>query len=94
LIDALAKDDTEAAIKLADPQVVAHRGTGIVGVQLKVLSGFVRLAGKDNIRIDEVVLGSDSKTAQVKLSHRTGNTWKPLEPSKWVRFHNLWYVTF
>lgn len=94
LIDALAKDDTEAAIKLTDPNLVMQRGTGIVGVQFKVLGGLVRLAGKDNIRIDDVALGPDSKTAEVKLSHRRGSDWKAIDPSKWVRVNGKWYVTF
>lgn len=94
LLDSLGKDDTDGAIRLTDPNVVMQHGVGWVGVHHKVLAGFVRLAGKDNIRIDDVILSSDSKTADVKISRRQGSDWKSLDPSKWVRVHGKWYVTY
>jgi hypothetical protein len=47
------------------------------------------------VRIDDIALGSDSKSAQVKVSYRDGSQWKPIEkPYRWVRVDGKWYITF
>lgn len=94
LIDHLAKDETAGALEMTDPGFVRQQGENLVKLRLKVLGALVRLAGKDRLRVDQVILGPGGKTATIQLSMQQGNQWKPIDPSRWVRVDGKWYITF
>jgi hypothetical protein len=75
--------------------VIKQDGTKAIGVKARIQSAVVRLVGRSNLRVEEVILGEDRKTAKVKLSRRQGDQWAPVDyvPS-WVRVDGVWYVTF
>ena len=60
--------------------------------RLKVRDIMVR--NPDTVRIDEVTVADDCKTATVRISLSDKGQWKSLNPSKWVRADGQWYITF
>ncbi len=96
LINCLCADDMEGCISLTDPLYVRAQGSQKVKFAFKVFSIIVHLGklGPEDVRVDQVVVGENKKTAEVQMSARKGEEWQPLPPSKWVRVDKQWYISF
>ena len=81
---------------MTDPVFVRQQGENLVKGRFKLMSFLVKVGNvkPEDVRIDEINLGSDSKSAQVKVSIRTDGRWKTLDPYRWVRVDGKWYITF
>lgn len=92
----LCDDDVERAVELADPIYVRANGRDKVKFQLKILSTLFRL-GKvtpADLRIDDITVNGDGKSAQVKFSMQSQGTWKSQAPTRWVKTDGQWYIAF
>lgn len=60
------------------------------------MGGLMKLAKlqESDVRIDQITLGPDSKSAEVTTSLRIKDEWKPQKPSRWGRSDGQWYLTF
>jgi hypothetical protein len=96
LIEHLCLGETDACLAYADPIYVRAQGTNGAKFAFGVMGGLLRLGKhtKDTVRIDEVVVADDGKTATVRISLSDKGQWKPINPSKWVRTDGQWYMTF
>jgi len=96
LVDHLRHDEMEGCVALTDPVFLRQHGESGAKFHFQIMSGFMWLGKlkQEDIRIDEITLGSDSKSAQVKVSVRTSGRWKSLDPYRWVRVDGKWYITF
>jgi len=96
LVDDLCRKDINGCIALTDPAYVRNRGEDLTRLQFDGMSRVLRLinAGPDDVRIDEITLDPDSKSAQVKVSIRIAGKWEPHKTYRWVRVDGNWYITF
>jgi hypothetical protein len=96
LVDHLRNNNMQGCIDLTDPAFLRQHGDGGATVHFEILSGLIWLGKlkQEDIRVDEVTLGSDSRSAQVKVSVRTAGQWKVQTPYRWVRVDGKWYITF
>lgn len=96
LIGCLCRDDMDGCVGLTDPAFVRQNGNDKTKIRFKILSVVFTLAKiqPGDVRIDDVTLGPDSKTADVTTSIRIKDEWKVQKPTKWVRSDGQWYVTF
>jgi len=95
LVGHLCQDNLEACTSMVDPVYVRAQGTNGVKVQLKVLIGLMKL-GKitpNDVRIDEIVVAEDAKTAEVRFSLQSNGAWQASRPSRWVYSEGQWYLT-
>ena len=96
LINCLCAEDMDGCVSLTDPLYVRAQGSQKVKFAFGIFALVIRVGklGPEDVRIDQVVVNDDKKTAQVHMSARNGEEWKPLTPSKWVRTENQWYISF
>jgi hypothetical protein len=96
LVGHLCRGEMDACVEFADPIYVRAQGSGKVKFTFGIMGTLLKLGKhtEDTVRIDEVSLGSDGKTASVRISLLADGQWKPLDPSKWVRSDGQWYITF
>lgn len=96
LINCLCADDMDGCVSLTDPLYVRAQGSQKVKFAFKIFNLVIRVGklGPEDVRIDQVVVGDDKKTAEVQMSARKGEEWQPLPPSKWVRVDKQWYISF
>jgi len=96
LIDCLCADDMDGCVSLTDPLYVRGQGSDKVKIRFKIMFALTRLGqlNTEDIRVDQVVVSEDKKTAEVSLSARKGEEWNSLPPSNWVRVDNQWYISF
>ena len=96
LIGHLCRGETDACVEYADPVYV--RAQGVNGAKVAFgLMGFALKLGKHSeqtVRVDEVAISDDGKTATVRISLLADGQWKPINPSKWVYADGKWYITF
>jgi hypothetical protein len=96
LVDDLCRKDVNGCIALTDPALVRKRGEDLTRLHFEGLIAVLRFInlGPDDVRIDEITLDSDSKSAQVKVSIRIAGKWEPHRTYRWVRVDGNWYFTF
>jgi hypothetical protein len=96
LVGHLFREDFGACLEMTDPVYVRAQGTDKVKFRFKLLLGLSKLGqlGRADVRIQEVNVAPDSRTAAVYLGVRSDGEWKPLEPTRWVRDGGTWYFTF
>jgi hypothetical protein len=96
LVDDLVQDNMPGCLALADPAYLRQHGENAAKIHFGIMRGFMKVGNvkQDDVRIDDVTLGSDQKTAQVKVSIRVAGQWKALDPYRWTRVDGKWYLTF
>ena len=96
LIGHLCRGETDACLEFADPIYLRAQGTGGAKIAFGIMGGLLKLGKhtEETVRIDEVVLSDDGKTATVRMSLLAEGQWKPLNPSRWVYADGKWYITF
>jgi hypothetical protein len=47
-----------------------------------------------DVRIDEIVVGEDRTSAEVRFSLQSKGEWKSQSPSKWILSDDQWYLAF
>jgi hypothetical protein len=92
----VCQDDVESCVKLADPVYVRAQGADKVKFQLKLLAGLFKLGKltEADVRIDQVVIAQDKKSAEVQFSLQSKGAWKSQKPTKWVLSDGQWYLAF
>ena len=96
LIEHLCRGETDVCLAYADPVYVRAQGTNGTKIAFGIMGALLKLGQhtKDTVRIDEVTVADDCKTATVRISLSDKGQWKSLNPSKWVRADGQWYITF
>ncbi len=96
MVGYLCQDDVDSCVTLADPLYVRAQGMDKVKFQLKILAGLIKLGKltEADVRIDEVVVANDRKSAEVRFSLRSKGEWKSQKPSRWVLSDGQWYLAF
>jgi len=96
LIGFMCADDVEGCVRLTDPLFVRAQGTEGVKLRFKLLNAIVKLGklGPDKVRIDQVAVAQDAKSAQVTISVLADKQWKSLQPTRWVLSDGKWYLAF
>jgi len=93
----LCKGEVDACVPLVDPLYVRAQGSDAVKFRLGIVATVFKLAklSPDDVRLDEVKLGADKKTANVIYSLREPgkDVWKQQDPMKWVLSDDVWYWT-
>lgn len=91
----LCTDNVDACVTLADPIYVRAQGTEKVKFQLKLLAGLIKLGKltEQDIRVDQINVAEDGKTAQVQFSLQSNGEWKSQNPSNWVLSDGQWYYS-
>jgi hypothetical protein len=96
LIGYMCADDLDACVGLTDPLYVRGQGSDKVKIRFKLMNVLIQLGklSTDDVRIDQITVGEDGKTAFVTTSIRVKGEWKTQNPSKWIRHEGQWYITF
>jgi hypothetical protein len=96
LVEHLRNENMEGCVTFTDPALLRQQGEMAVKGRFKLMSLGLWLGRvkPEDVRIDDITLGTDSKSAQVKVSVRTGGQWKVNDTYRWVRFDGKWYITF
>ena len=96
LIRCLCRDDMDGCIRLADPVFVRQQGVDKVKLLFKLMNVIATLGKiqETDVRVDDVTLGPENKTAEVPISIQIRGEWKVQKPLKWVRSDGQWYVAF
>ncbi len=94
LIGYLVDENYEACVEMTDPAIVRQRGVAGTKIAYQLMGAFVKLGSitRDRVRIDAITVADDAATATAGLSLRTGDIWKPLQPLKWRRVQEQWYL--
>ncbi len=92
----VCQDDVESCVKLADPVYMRAQGADKVKLQLKLLTGLFKLGKvtEADVRIDQIVIAQDQKSAEVQFSLQSKGQWKAQKPSRWVLSDGQWYLAF
>jgi hypothetical protein len=96
LVDHLRHDNMAGCLALTDPGYIRQRGGEDRAKGHFAILGLMRTLNlqQDDVRVDEIALASDSKSAQVKVSIRKRGKWEPNDTYRWVRVDGNWYITF
>jgi hypothetical protein len=96
LVGHILRGEMDACVAMTDPVFVRAQGHSGVKFRFGLIRGVAKVGQltEEDVRIGEVVVSEDARTAQVRVSIRQGEEWKPLDPMRWVRVEDTWYVTF
>lgn len=96
LVEQLRTEKIDAALDLTDPQFLKDHGRNGAKLHLAPRSIILRVAkiGPEDVRIDDIAVAPDGRSATAKMSLRVAGQWKPIDAVKWVRREGVWYVTF
>ena len=91
---ALVRDDVDSGMKFLDPVFIRAQGGDKLKGQLRILSGLFKLGKmtEADLRVDQVIVAEDRKSAEVRYSLQSNGEWKPQKPSRWVLSDGQWYI--
>jgi len=90
----VCRDDVESCVKIVDPVFVRAQGSEKVKGQLKLLTGLFKLGKvtEADVRVDQVIVAEDRKSAEVQFSLQSKGVWKSQKPTRWVLSDGQWYL--
>jgi hypothetical protein len=96
LVDDLCREDVPGCLALTDPAYVRKHGENVTRLHFDgmILALKIINAKPEDVRIDDITLDPDAKSAQVKVSVRIAGKWEPNKTYRWVRVDGNWYITF
>jgi hypothetical protein len=96
LVDDLNRDNMEGCLALTDPAFLRQHGENRAKIHFGIMRTLMKVGNlkPEDVRVDDVVLSGDAKSAEVKMSVRAAGQWKAIEPYRWVRVDGKWYLTF
>jgi copper chaperone CopZ len=90
----VCRDDVESCVKIVDPVFVRAQGSDKVKGQLKLLTGLFKLGKvtEADVRVDQVIVAEDRKSAEVQFSLQSKGVWESQKPTRWVLSDGQWYL--
>ena len=97
-MEGILSRDPDSSKRVMEPAYITEQGDGAISDRLAGFSKLLR-AGKikkDDLRIDQVTIAEDGKSATVSHSMRTQEgEWLSQAPyGRWVKVGGTWYITW
>jgi hypothetical protein len=92
----LTHNEIDACVQFAAPALAKQEGTGALKARFATMHAALKLEqqAEVDVRIDQVKLSGNHKTAEVRYSVQSGGEWVAQPPLRWVLVDGQWFITF